>query len=118
MARINHTRKLLDSIRRAGPDDTHRELADLQKGFGARITPNGTIIFFYRYSAAGGKHRRQIIGGYPAMTVSQSTPPRAGTDAGSRAFERHGDRDRAQARTRAPHRTGREDRPDDRRIHR
>lgn len=72
MKRINITRELLDSIRKAGPDGRHREIADTQKGFGARITPNGAISFYYRYSSSNGRHRRQTIGAYPAMTVSDA----------------------------------------------
>ncbi|ABE29330.1 phage integrase family protein [Paraburkholderia xenovorans LB400] len=72
MARINLTRELLDSIRKSGSDGKHRELADIQKGFGARITPNGAISFYYRYTGSNGRHRRQTIGAYPAMTVSEA----------------------------------------------
>jgi hypothetical protein len=72
MKRIYRTRELLDAIRKAGPDGKHREIADLQKGFGARITPNGAISFYYRYTGSSGKHRRQTIGAYPAMTVSEA----------------------------------------------
>jgi hypothetical protein len=72
MKRIYRTRELLDAIRKAGPDGKHREIADLQEGFGARITPNGAISFYYRYTGWSGKHRRQTIGAYPAMTVSEA----------------------------------------------
>ncbi|MBB5403227.1 site-specific integrase [Paraburkholderia youngii] len=72
MKRTNLTRELLDSIRKAGPGGRHREIADLQKGFGVRITPNGAISFYYRYTGANGKHRRYTIGAYPGMTVSDA----------------------------------------------
>jgi hypothetical protein len=70
--RINITRELLDSLRKAGTDGKHREIADPQKGFGVRITPSGAMSFYYRYTGADGKHRRQTIGAYPGMTVSDA----------------------------------------------
>ena len=45
MKKTNLTRELLDSMRKAVPDGPHREIADLQKGFSVRMTPNGAISF-------------------------------------------------------------------------
>ena len=39
MQRINLTRELLDSIRKAGPDGKHREIADTQKVLDGNLDP-------------------------------------------------------------------------------
>jgi hypothetical protein len=72
MQTIVITRELLDSIRRAGATGRHREIAGQQKLFGVGVTPGGATSFYYRYTGADGKHRRQTIGAYPEWTVSKA----------------------------------------------
>jgi integrase len=61
------TNRLLDSV--PMPDDRELFLRDTElKGFGARITPNGSISFFAEGRLRKGKTKRIGLGRYPVMS--------------------------------------------------
>ncbi|MCO4880512.1 site-specific integrase [Paraburkholderia caribensis] len=71
MQRFTINRDFLEQQRQAGGTGKYREFADDHlRGFGVKITPQGGIAYYYRWTGTDGKHHRKVVGHYPTMTPS------------------------------------------------
>lgn len=71
MQRYTINRDFLETIRQAGGTGKYQEYADAAlRGFGVKVTPQGGIAYYYRWTQPNRKHARKTVGHYPALAPS------------------------------------------------